>query len=69
MTCRVPPHMLTLTALGTGLVIWIVLWSIGAKPLDAFLPTVLLVVTAATVTILAPAIRRFTGRDEPAGRL
>ncbi len=31
--------MLITTAFTAGLVIWIVLWSIGVKPLDAFLVT------------------------------
>jgi hypothetical protein len=60
--------MITFVALTTGLVIWIALWAIGAKPLDAFLPTVILVVTAATVQIMLPAVRRFMGREEPASR-
>jgi hypothetical protein len=61
--------MITVLALAAGLCIWVVLWSIGAKSLDAFLPTVVLVVTAATIEIMLPAIRRFTGREEPATRL
>lgn len=61
--------MITLVALTIGLCLWVVLWSIGAKGLDAFLPTVILAVTAATVQIVLPAVRRFTGREEPAGRL
>ena len=32
----------------TGLVIWIVLWSLGVKSVDAFLITILIVVVAAT---------------------
>ena len=58
--------MIVLVALATGLVLWIALWAIGAKSLDAFLITVVLVVGAATGRVLAPAIAKFTGRDDPA---
>ncbi len=34
-----------------GLVVWIVLWSIGVKSFDAFLITILMVVIAATATL------------------
>jgi hypothetical protein len=37
-----------------GLIIWIVLWAIGAKPFDAFMITVLIALVAATVRILLP---------------
>jgi hypothetical protein len=37
-----------------GLVIWIVLWALGAKPFDAFLITLLLVIVAATARIVTP---------------
>ena len=37
-----------------GLVVWIVLWSIGVKSFDAFMITVLMVVIAATAHIFAP---------------
>jgi hypothetical protein len=37
-----------------GLVIWIVLWALGVKAIDSFMITVLVVLTAATVRILAP---------------
>ena len=33
----------------TGLVIWIVLWSLGAKGFDAFMITTALVLLAATI--------------------
>ena len=44
-----------------GLVVWIVLWSIGVKSFDAFMITTLMIVLAATA-------RLFLGRgseDEP----
>jgi hypothetical protein len=37
----------------TGLVIWIVLWSLGVKSVDAFLITILIVLVAATGQIAA----------------
>ncbi len=37
-----------------GLVVWIVLWAIGAKAFDAFMITVLIVLVAATVRMLLP---------------
>ena len=39
-----------------GLVLWIVLWAIGVKSIDAFMITVLMIVVAATAHIFAPAI-------------
>jgi len=43
--------LLTLIA---GLVVWIVLWAIGVKAIDAFMITVLMVLGAAVVRILSP---------------
>ena len=37
-----------------GLVLWIVLWAIGVKSLDAFLITLVVIVLGATGKILAP---------------
>jgi hypothetical protein len=37
-----------------GLVVWVVLWAIGAKGFDAFMITVALVVVAAAVRLVAP---------------
>jgi hypothetical protein len=37
-----------------GLVIWVVLWALGAKGFDAFMVTLVLVVTAATARMIAP---------------
>ena len=36
-----------------GLVVWIVLWAIGAKAFDAFMITTLIVLVGATVKIAA----------------
>ena len=37
-----------------GLIIWIVLWAIGAKAFDAFMITILIALVAATLRMLAP---------------
>jgi hypothetical protein len=37
-----------------GLVLWIVLWAIGAKALDAFLITTVVIMLGATGKILSP---------------
>ena len=37
-----------------GLILWIVLWAIGAKALDAFLITTVVIVIGATGKVLAP---------------
>jgi hypothetical protein len=44
-----------------GLIIWIVLWSLGWKSIDAFLITLLIVLVAATGRIVA---RYLPGRRE-----
>jgi hypothetical protein len=48
--------MLLTAATTAGLVIWIVLWSIGAKGFDAFMITTLVILVAATVKIVTPYI-------------
>lgn len=35
-----------------GLVVWIVLWALGSKAIDAFMITVVVVLVAATVRML-----------------
>ncbi len=37
-----------------GLVVWVVLWAIGWKSIDAFMITALIIMLAATAKILAP---------------
>jgi hypothetical protein len=44
-----------------GLVIWLVLWSLGAKSFDAFMVTTLVIVLAATARMLVPFL---PGRDD-----
>jgi hypothetical protein len=43
--------LLTLIA---GLVVWVILWALGAKGFDAFMITVLMLVIAAAGYIVAP---------------
>jgi len=40
----------------TGLCVWIILWSIGAKAFDAFMLAVLIMLLAAMVKLVLPAI-------------
>jgi hypothetical protein len=37
-----------------GMIIWIVLWAIGAKAFDAFMITVLIAIVAATIRMITP---------------
>jgi hypothetical protein len=37
-----------------GLVVWLVMWALGIKAIDAFMITLLLVVLGATMRIIAP---------------
>lgn len=46
-----------------GLVFWITAWAFNVKAFDAFLVTVLLVVSAQAVTMLTPFVRRLLGRE------
>lgn len=39
-----------------GFLVWIVLWSIGVKALDAFLLTALIITTAATIKMVLPSL-------------
>jgi hypothetical protein len=39
-----------------GLIVWLVLWALGTKSIDAFLITLLVLVVASTVRILTPYI-------------
>ena len=47
-----------LVAFTTGLVIWLVMWSLGVKAFDAFMITILLTLLAATWRIMAPFVHR-----------
>jgi hypothetical protein len=57
--------MATLVALTVGLVAWIVLWAIGAKPFDAFLVTLLILLPAAAWQIFSPGIKKMLGQTPP----
>ena len=46
--------MVIVVATTIVLMIWIVLWAIGAKAFDAFMITVLIALVAATVRMLLP---------------
>jgi hypothetical protein len=37
-----------------GLVVWLIMWALGVKALDAFLITVVVVLLGATARMLAP---------------
>jgi hypothetical protein len=43
-------------AIIAGLAIWLVMWSLGTKAIDAFMVTLVIALVAATVRMLAPYI-------------
>ncbi len=47
-----------------GLVIWIVLWAIGVKSVDAFLITILMVLLAVTWKLVSPSLQGDRGAHE-----
>ena len=53
--------MAIVVATTTGLVIWVVLWALGQKALDASLLALAIVILTATARIL---LRYLPGRDE-----
>jgi hypothetical protein len=55
--------MIVLVTLTVGLVWWVTAWSFGIKSFDAFLLTLLMVVTAAAFVILRPFIDQLLGRE------
>jgi hypothetical protein len=57
--------MTTLVALSFGLVVWIVLWSIGVSAFDSFLVTLAIVVPAAAWQIFSPGIKKMLGQTPP----
>ena len=58
--------MAVLVSLTVGLVWWVCAWAFGINSFDAFLLTVLIVVTAAAVVMVKPFVERLLGRTEPA---
>jgi hypothetical protein len=60
--------MSVLVALTVGLVFWITAWAFGIKAFDAFMVTVLLVVSAAAVRLVSPFVKQLLRREpSPAG--
>jgi hypothetical protein len=55
--------MAVLVTFTIGLIWWICAWSFGIKAFDAFLLTVLLTVTAATVVMFKPFVDQLLGRE------
>jgi O-antigen ligase len=54
-----------LLTLITGLVIWIVLWAIGAKSFDAFMITMVMLIVAAAAHIIWPTLPGNRDPDRP----
>ena len=59
--------MVSLVALTIGLVAWIVLWALGAKPFDGFLVTLAILLPAAAWQIFGPGIKKMLGQSPPPG--
>ena len=55
--------MSVLVALTVGLVFWIVAWAFGIKAFDAFLVTLLLVISAAAARAISPFVKQLLGRE------
>ena len=54
-----------LVTLIAGLVVWIVLWAIGAKSFDAFLITIVMMIVAAAAHIVWPTLPGNRKPDRP----
>ena len=57
--------MMTLVAMTVGLVAWIILWALGAKPFDAFLVFLVILLPAAAWQIFGPGIKKMLGQSTP----
>jgi hypothetical protein len=57
--------MAILVAFTVGLVWWVCAWAFGIKAFDAFLLTVLLTITAATVVMVKPFVDQMLRREPP----
>jgi hypothetical protein len=55
--------LIVVVALTVGLVWWIAAWAFGIKAFDAFLLTMLLVVSAAAYMLIKPFLDRMLGRE------
>ena len=57
--------MVTLVATTAGLVVWIVFWALGVKPIDSFLLALVIILPAAAWQIFGPGIKKLLGAEEP----
>ena len=57
--------MCVLLTLITGLVVWIVLWAIGAKSFDAFLITIVMLIVAVAAHMIWPTLPGNRDPDRP----
>jgi hypothetical protein len=48
--------MLLIVATTIGFLLWIILWSLGVKTMDAFILTALIITLAATIQMVLPTI-------------
>jgi len=48
--------MLLTVAATIGFLLWIILWSIGVKAMDAFILTALIITVAATIKMVLPTL-------------
>jgi hypothetical protein len=56
--------MILIVTLVISLVLWVVLWGIGAKALDAFMLSIVLMLTAAAAHIVIPMLPGNRRRDD-----
>ena len=57
--------MISIVAFTIGVVVWILLWALGAKPFDAFLVTLLIFLPAAAWQIFGPGTKKMFGQTPP----
>ena len=62
-SAKLPRRMTVLWALLVGLVLWIVLWTIGARPFDAFLITLAITLAATAWRLFKPFLDQQLGRS------
>jgi hypothetical protein len=61
--------MAVLVALTVGLVWWVTAWALGIKSFDAFLLTVLIVVSAAAWVMIKPFVDDLLGRGDASSEM
>ena len=54
-----------IVALTAGMVVWIVFWALGVKPIDSFLLLILIVLPAGAWHVFGPGIKKLLGSAEP----